>query len=203
MLNPHRVLRGPLDKTKIRWTEDTIKYNLGGSRLMDSLPQIRDSINDFDPVYSSFAKDKKFVPPLSVKEALIKKKLANFMQVKRPKQVQLEAKQMIDRLASGLSDGKKENQEELEHLISFGAESGMKAQSTKNISGLPHMNNTLFKRVQSTSALGFLEPDDTRITTLGGDNGESEIQHMNSNELSRSPVHNDSQPWKELANKNI
>lgn len=44
-------------KTKLRWTEETLKYNLKGKRIMDSLPVIRDAVDDFDPLYSSFSKN--------------------------------------------------------------------------------------------------------------------------------------------------
>lgn len=76
---PSTIRRGLNQKTKVRWTEDTLKYNLKGKRVMDSLPAIRDAESDFDPLYSSFSKNNQFIPPESSKEAQVKKKLASFM----------------------------------------------------------------------------------------------------------------------------
>lgn len=43
-------------KTEHRWTENQIKYNIGGKRIMDCIPVARHSDKDFEPLYSSFGK---------------------------------------------------------------------------------------------------------------------------------------------------
>ena len=44
-------------------------------RLFDNLPKARDSAKDFEPLYSSFAANAQFRPPVSSKEVLQKKLL--------------------------------------------------------------------------------------------------------------------------------
>jgi hypothetical protein len=107
---------------------------------------------------------------------------------------------MIERLASGMSESK-HDVAELDHLISFGGGAHgpsllvatdqpvgtQKAQTTKNINGLPSMNHTLFKRVQSTQALGLadeMQEHGTNIrTTSTGEQGDGGIdERRNSTE---------------------
>ena len=106
---------------------------------------------------------------------------------------------LIERMASGLPDAKSD-MAELDHLISFGGAHGaslfvgtdqppgtQKAQTTKNVNGLPSVNHTLFKRVQSTQALGFSDemdahPINIRTTSIG-EHGEGSIgERQNSTE---------------------
>jgi hypothetical protein len=124
----------------------------------------------------------------------MKKKLVSFMNhhahgsgMGASAQNEASASKMIDRLATGLSEAKNDGAE-LDRLISFGgahasslfvatdqAIGAQKAQTTKHINGLPSMNHTLFKRVQSTQALGLAdEMDDHVLNIRTGSVGEHE-----------------------------
>lgn len=63
--------------TKPRWTEIEIKYgNKTKSKgRFNDVHQAASLKNDFDPLYTSFAPDNKFVPPTSSKDVIMKKNL--------------------------------------------------------------------------------------------------------------------------------
>ena len=81
-------------------------------------------------------------------------------------------------MATGLTEAKGDGGAELDRLISFGGGhsslfvatdqpmGAQKAQTTKNVNGLPAMNHTLFKRVQSTQALGFADEMDDHVLNI-------------------------------------
>jgi hypothetical protein len=106
---------------------------------------------------------------------------------------------IIDRMVSGMSEAKNDVAE-LDHLLSFGGGAhgsslfvatdqplgSQKAHTTKNINGLPSMNQTLFKRVQSTQALGFADEMEEHVANIRtssiGEHGEGSIERRNSTE---------------------
>ena len=60
----------PGKTTKLRYSEVALRYSKIKGRLFDNLPQARESDKDFEPLYSSFATNGQFQPPLSSKEVL-------------------------------------------------------------------------------------------------------------------------------------
>lgn len=57
-----------------RWAEKENKFKVSGNkRLSESYKPVRPSDSDFAPLYSSLAKDKIYVPPVTAKDMLDKK----------------------------------------------------------------------------------------------------------------------------------
>ena len=56
--------------TKLRFTEVALRSAKIKGRLFDNLPKARDSATDFEPLYSSFAANAQFRPPVSSKDVL-------------------------------------------------------------------------------------------------------------------------------------
>lgn len=61
--------------TKLRFSEVAVRSSKIKGRLFDNLPKARDSEKDFEPLYSSFAPNAQFRPPVSSKDVLQKKLL--------------------------------------------------------------------------------------------------------------------------------
>ena len=57
-------------KTEYRWTELKLKHDNGGKRTFETIKQAPDEQSDLAPLYSSFAKDRIFRPPVSVKDVI-------------------------------------------------------------------------------------------------------------------------------------
>jgi len=73
-------------ETVWRWTEIQQRYNSVKNRLFDNLPKARDSLKDYEPLYSSFTKDKVFHAPKTAKEVVkIKSELRASKQKEEPK----------------------------------------------------------------------------------------------------------------------
>lgn len=60
----------PGKPTKLRFSEVAMRSAKLKGRLFDNLPKVRDSEKDFEPLYSSFAANAQFRPPVSSKDVL-------------------------------------------------------------------------------------------------------------------------------------
>lgn len=60
----------PPGTTKLRFSEAALRYAKIKGRLFDHVPKARDSEKDLEPLYSSFAANAEFRPPVSSKEVL-------------------------------------------------------------------------------------------------------------------------------------
>ena len=75
--NGNAAKKGHLHQTNWRWTEVENRYTSVKGRLFDKMPVAFNSPFDYNPLFSSFTKDKIFVPPMTSKEAQdIAKKIA-------------------------------------------------------------------------------------------------------------------------------
>jgi len=59
-----------MDNSHLRWTEVELKYSKIKGRLFENLPPAKETVTDFDPIFSSFNALNQFVPPTSSKDTL-------------------------------------------------------------------------------------------------------------------------------------
>ena len=62
-INPGSLSKKKFEKTAIRWTENEIKFKKG--ERTNNVAEAPKLPTDYDPLFSSFNKDKVFVPPKS------------------------------------------------------------------------------------------------------------------------------------------
>jgi hypothetical protein len=69
-INPGSLPKKKFQKTAARWTENEIKFKMSGRNSnVSEAPKLP---HDYDPLFSSFNKDKVFIPPKSSKDTLSK-----------------------------------------------------------------------------------------------------------------------------------
>jgi hypothetical protein len=84
-----------IKKTKYRWTELKLVHENGGKRIFDTIKPAHLEVQDLAPLYSSFAADNIFKPPISSKEVLIKEHREIKKEERKPERVQIQ-KEMVD-----------------------------------------------------------------------------------------------------------
>ena len=89
-INPGSLPKKKFQKTTARWTENEIKFKMSGRNSnISEAPKLP---TDYDPLFSSFNKDKVFIPPKSSKDTLSKQKISeNRKSLKLPDSSTLDA----------------------------------------------------------------------------------------------------------------
>ena len=160
-VNADKKLPNKKGKTSFRFTEVTSLYSSVKDRLFDNLPTAVASKFDYEPLYSSFNKDKIFRPPITSKQAANDKLKINERESSVPAPESSTQLQDTKETKSPEASSRRGASTQLADARNGKAQitiydlMQMKQNNVKlDIKGLPEMSKTLFKRVSSHTSVG-------------------------------------------------